>query len=291
MCENLRLVFPQWQGGEPKLIDECVKDFDPKTKAQGYSIGSYLLNFLASKSETPTEIVPVSDEFNEDILKTEKEIYAYQILKKQLEAAFNILNIRKPKRIVTFGGECSVSIAPFTYLASLYKDDISLIWIDAHMDFFIQGDGNIGFHGMPMSLTLGIGEEEIKKMLPGSIDPSNVLLVGLRYFLKSLEERRKSMGIPYISPEKANESTTEIMDFLHKKGNSKVVIHFDLDSLDPSDLSVCMAPEPNGLKVNTVVKIFQEISKEYDIVGLTLSEIFPREVIKLRNLVHSIPVF
>ena len=45
-----------------------------------------------------------------------------------------MLQVSNPDKIVTLGGECSVSVDPFTYLAQKYKNDVALIWIDAHPD-------------------------------------------------------------------------------------------------------------------------------------------------------------
>ena len=39
----------------------------------------------------------------------------------QTKAALNILEIARPDRIVTLGGECSASVVPFTYLADKYE--------------------------------------------------------------------------------------------------------------------------------------------------------------------------
>ena len=37
-------------------------------------------------------------------------------------------------RIVTLGGECSVSVAPFAALARRHGDDQAILWIDSHPD-------------------------------------------------------------------------------------------------------------------------------------------------------------
>ena len=54
--------------------------------------------------------------------------------------------MEQPNKIVTLGGECSVSVVPFTYLANKYKDDVAMIWIDAHPDITLPGDVYPGYH-------------------------------------------------------------------------------------------------------------------------------------------------
>ncbi|SQC36362.1 arginase [Helicobacter fennelliae] len=57
------------------------------------------------------------------------------ILQKQTKSALQILRDKNPDRILTLGGECATSIAPFSYLADKYKGDcVALIWLDAHPD-------------------------------------------------------------------------------------------------------------------------------------------------------------
>ena len=41
--------------------------------------------------------------------------------------------VEKPDKIITIGGNCIVSLAPFDYLHGIYKN-VGIIWIDAHPD-------------------------------------------------------------------------------------------------------------------------------------------------------------
>ena len=50
-----------------------------------------------------------------------------------IEKALKVLQEAKPDRIITIGGNCLVSLAPFDYLHGLYKNP-GIIWIDAHPD-------------------------------------------------------------------------------------------------------------------------------------------------------------
>ncbi|EAY09443.1 hypothetical protein TVAG_126040 [Trichomonas vaginalis G3] len=79
MCEKLRLVFPQWQGGETNNIASYVTELEPKVAAQGYVIGSELLQWLAPVSSVPMEKVPVSLDDSPEAVATENGIFAYKI--------------------------------------------------------------------------------------------------------------------------------------------------------------------------------------------------------------------
>lgn len=73
-------------------------------------------------------------------------------------------------------------------------------------------------------------------------------------------------------------------------GVSKVVIHLDLDVLDPAEIIAGVGVEPDGMKINEVVRVINDIASGYDLVGLTIAEPMPRTAIKLRNLLHQLPL-
>ncbi len=125
----LRLIYPQWQGG---IVDHWMPDIPAEDSSRGYYLGAQLLNLLAPESNQKTVEVPVSLDINDRAI--EKGISARNVIVKQSKAALDILNENNPDRIITLGGECSVSVVPFTYLAAKYPDDIAVVWIDAHPD-------------------------------------------------------------------------------------------------------------------------------------------------------------
>lgn len=71
---------------------------------------------------------------------------------------------------------------------------------------------------------------------------------------------------------------------------SKVVIHFDLDVIDPADMIAGVGVEPDGMKTEEVVRVINDIASEYDLVGLTIAEPMPRIAIKIRNMLNQLPL-
>lgn len=120
----------------------------------------------------------------------------------QTKAALEKLRENNPDKIVTLGGECSVSVVPFTYLAGKYPDDVAVVWIDAHPDINLPGDEYKGYHAMALTACMGMGDEEIMKLLPGKVDASKVLIAGLRAWEKDggTKERQKNLNIKSLSP-------------------------------------------------------------------------------------------
>lgn len=91
-----------------------------------------------------------------------------------------MLHTSNPDRIITLGGECYVSVVPFTYLAKKYDNDVALIWMDAHPDITLPGDVYAGYHAMSVTAGMGLGDKKILSELPIRISPLRILFVGLR---------------------------------------------------------------------------------------------------------------
>lgn len=281
----LRLIYPQWQGG---IVSHWMPDIPANDASRGYYLGARLLNLLAPDNGQKTVEVPISLDINDR--ETDKGVSARKVILKQTQAALDILNENKPERIITLGGECSVSVVPFTYLAANYPDDVAIVWIDAHPDICLPYDEYKGYHAMALTACLGMGDEEIINTLPSKFDASKALLVGLRSWDEGMQERQKDLGIKGLSPEEVAGSSSAVMEWLKGTGASKVVIHFDLDVIDPAEMIAGVGVDPNGMKIDDVVRIINDISTEYDLLSLTVAEPMPRIAIKMRNMLGRLPL-
>lgn len=196
--KTIRLLYPQWQGGNiARWITEVN---DPALASRGYFLGAQLLNFLAPDSGQKTCTVPVATEAGER--ETTDGVLDREAIIAQTKAALDILASEAPDRIVTLGGECSVSVVPFTYLWKKYKGDVAVVWIDAHPDITLPGDAYSGYHAMAVTACMGLGDRRIVSQLPAQIDPARILLVGLRDWERDeIRERQRQHGIEYLAPE------------------------------------------------------------------------------------------
>lgn len=288
MKENtstLRLIYPQWQGG---IISHHIPELQPDDSSRGYYLGAQLLNFLAPASGQMTLQVPVSLDINDRA--TEYGINSYGAILRQTKDALSILNENNPERIIVLGGDCAVSVVPFTYLAAKYTDDVAIVWIDAHPDVNLPYDDYTGYHAMALTACLGMGEKTIMNILPAKVDASKSLLVGLREWDNGMKERQAELGIKGLSPSEVAQDSSAVLDWLKNTGVSKVVIHFDLDVLDPAEIIAAVGVVSSGMKIDEVVRVINDISAEYDIVGLTVAEPMPRIAIKIKNMLDQLPL-
>ncbi len=285
--KTIRLVYPQWQGGNIAQWITEVKD--PEQASRGYYLGAQLLNFLAPNNGQETFTVPIATDIVER--KVTDGVMDKEAILAQTRAAMDILNIQKPDRIVTLGGECSASVVPFTYLADRYNGDVAIVWIDAHPDITLPGDVYAGYHAMAMSACLGLGDKEILAELPAKIDASRVLFVGLRDWERDeIKERQAQYGIRHLAPADVRENSNAILHWLKSCGASKVVVHFDMDVLDPAEIIAAVGVVPDGMKIAEVVRVISDIVKEKDIVGLTIAEPMPRTAIRIKEMLENLPL-
>lgn len=282
---TLRLIFPQWQGG---IVAHWMPELPPDDASRGYYLGARLLNFLAPGNNQKTVEVPVSLDIHNRT--TENGITSYEAILKQTGESLRILKEKNPGRIVTLGGDCAVSVVPFAYLAAKYPGDVAIVWIDAHPDINLPYDTYTGYHAMALTACLGMGDKEIMNMLPANVEPSKALLVGLRDWDEGMRERQKELGIKGLSPGDVAKSSSDVLDWLKTTGASKVVIHFDMDVLDPAELIAAVGVVAEGMKIDEVIRVIHDIASQYEIVGLTVAEPMPRIAIKVKNMLDQLPL-
>lgn len=285
---TLRLIYPQWQGGG--TISDFVPELSAEDAYKGYYLGAKLLDFLAPKTSLDTVEVPISLDIKDRV--EENGIIAYQTLLKQSREAMDLLKLKNPNRIVTLGGECSVSVVPFTYLLNKYQKDVAVVWIDAHPDLNLPYEGHRGFHAMALAACLGLGDKQILDIFPSKIQPSKAIIIGLRSweFEGGTPQRQKEWGVKHLSPEQVANNSSLLLEWLKATGASKVLIHFDMDVIDPKEMIAAVGTDPDGMKIDEVVRLINDINESYDIVGLTVAEPMPRVAIKIQNMMSKLPL-
>lgn len=289
--KTLRLLMSEWQGG----------DYDLSVgSGELYPLGARLLAFLAPKSGEETIEVPVAP-YNPAIQRhKENGVMNQDIVINQMLAARKILEEKKPSKVITFGGECLVSQAPFDYLNGLYGDKLGVIWIDAHPDVSTPAIYDQE-HAMVLGNLLGDGDPLMAREVKHAFKSEQVLLVGMENFNSPKEEENiTKFGLPVLKPSEVKESSQAILDWLKKRQIEYAAIHLDLDSLDPHKFYSQLTNDPDAaekfptvlgkLDIQTVTRIIKDISKHTDVVGLTIAEYMPWDAWQLKHMMEQFPI-
>lgn len=171
MSETLRLLMPQWQGGNNPA----------------YALGAELLAWLApAAGETPQVEVPVEPHDGTD-LPVENGVVARSALLRQLRSARHIIEAHSPKRVIVFGGDCHVAQAPFAYLNELYDGKLGVLWIDSHPDVSTP-EMYCHEHAMVLGNLLGEGDPDFSAEVKRPLKPELVMYAGLQKTLRKETE-------------------------------------------------------------------------------------------------------
>lgn len=287
--KTIRMIYPQWQGASISAWIPEVKN--PDDASRGYYLGAQLLDFLAPKNpQQKTITVPVSQEVGD---RTPVEgVIDRDVIAKQTKTAVAMLDVEQPERIITLGGECSVSVVPFTWLAKKYEGDVAVLWIDAHPDITLLGDVYPAYHAMAVTAMLGKGNKKILSELPAQIPANRILLVGLRdWERQQIFDRQKELGLKHVGVEDVQQSSEKILSWIKATGAKHVLIHFDMDVLDPAEIIPAVGVVKNGLKMAEVVHIINDVTTAYNVDALTVAEPMPRLAINIKNMLNGIKLF
>ena len=254
---TLRLLWPQWQGAGTSSVQALAPEFPFEVARRGYAVGSAVLAAVLPANQGPTAAAPVA--MDDAGLELADGIEAKQVILTQLAQAFEVIRQHDPSRIVTLGGECAVSVAPFSELARRYGDDLAIVWIDSHPDIGTPASQYPGFHAMAVAALTGHGDPQVQELLPAIVSPDRVALVGLHVWAEDDIANVAQWGIHAFSPDDLRATTQPLGDWLAATGCSRVAIHFDIDAVT-------------------------------DVVGITVAEFIPRQVMHLQQLLTGFPL-
>ena len=285
---NLRLLWPQWQGAGTSSVEALAPEFPLDVARRGYAVGTAVLEAILPPHDGPTVTAPVT--MSDEGLEERDGVEAKAVILEQLARALELIRRHDPARILTLGGECSVSVAPFSELARRYGEDLAIVWIDAHPDVGTPQSEYPGYHAMAVATLTGHGDPVVQELLPATFSPDRVALVGLHSWAEDDFPNIAEWGIQSFGPDELRESAGPLLDWIAATGCSRVAIHFDVDAVDSNEIVLGLGIEPDGLTSAEVRRIVADIDGAVDVVGFTIAEFIPRQVMHLRQILNGFPL-
>ena len=286
----LRLIFPQWQGASGPATHQLHPGVDAHDTQLSFNLGPALLELMSPDHDGPKAYVPVSTDTSDEALATVNGIYAREAVVRQLTEALRILRDARPESVVTFGGECSISVAPFSHLASVYGNGLAVLWIDAHSDTGVPGDSYTGFHSMALATLAGEGDAGIIAELPALIPAANILQVGLRHWDEEGIAVKERLGIQSVGITGTPADNRQVLEWIAGTGATQLAIHIDLDVVDRRDFTGSVGQGTDGMRMSELVSLVSDAAGVADIVGLSLTQHIPMELMRLGGLLRDLPV-
>ncbi len=157
---------------------------------------------------------------------------------------------------MTMGGDHSISPE---IVRAIGRKDISVVAVDAHLDFDRELNGNRRSHSTP------------RRREAEFLGVENITVIGIRSWPSESMEEAKKVGINMVTAFEMKESFSTAVDRLPK--DSDVYLTIDMDALDPSYAPGTGTPEPFGMEPWQVIKIIDELAPR--IVGMDIVEVCP----------------
>lgn len=279
--KTVRLLMPQWQGGN---------------NGKSYPMGARLLAWLAPESDAPLLEVPV-ETWDGSPLPLEDGIVGRTAIVKQLRAARTLLDAYQPDRVITFGGDCLVSQAPFDYLNERYDGKLGVLWIDAHPDITTPKNF-LHAHAMVLGNLLGDGDPGLAKEVKRRLDPKLVMLAGVDEMLDYETETVNRLGLRRTGSAALAENSDPVLQWIRDNDIKHLAVHFDLDVLDPRFFRSLLFNNPNGevidafsgkMRLEQVTRLIADAAATTDVVGISFAEHMPWDDINLMNMMDAFP--
>lgn len=279
--KTIRVKYPDWQAGNNPL----------------YYLGSELLAKIVPNNESHKTIKIDIEQPHEQTLTLEDGIVGRGVIERNLKLAKQVIEHEAPDKIITIGGDCLVSQVPFDYLHGKYKDELGIIWIDAHPDIS-NPDIFSHAHAMVLANLLHIGDKNMSNLVKNPFKAKDILYLGVQHPTSEEQYILNSIGLDVNT---VNHST-DITTWLQSHNFSKVVVHLDLDVLNPKSFHSLYfnAPSLTELPENAAIgkMELQQLSAylavifaSCDVVGLSITEYLPWDASYLRNLFNSLDIF
>lgn len=210
-----------------------------------------------------------------------------RVSKSTAKIVYDLIN--KNEKVIALGGDHSICLGTISGAAAVIKNDLGLIYLDAHGDINTDRTSITGnIHGMHLASLMGFGDKRLVQVFNKSIKikKANLLHVG-GYDLDSGE-------IELIEKEKLN--TYKIIDILSNglaplflkidKLNSSVKnvwVSLDLDVIDSTYAPAAGMPNKAGLTYREITTICEYIGKNSRVIGVDVVEYNPLRDIEAKT--------
>jgi len=281
---TLRLVFPQWQGGN-----------NPP-----YYFGSQLLEWLAPAAQGPVEYVDVRTPDGRE-LPIEQGVKARTELLAQLHDAQAKIKKHAPERIVMLGGDCLANLAPIAYLNQRYDGNLAVLWVDTHPDIMDPSLFNHA-HAMVLRNLLGEGDRAFVEAVPVPLKPHNIMYAGLHSMLDVEAELVARHQLRHAGPEALAHTSQPILDWLGEINARHLAVHFDLDVLDAGLFRALLFANPNDppnawdgvaqgkMTIPQIVRLLKDVAAQVEIVEIGITEHLPWDALALKQMLAELPL-
>lgn len=194
----------------------------------------------------------------------------------------NCINLlQKDKINLNIGGDHSISLGSVAASIDKYKDDLFVIWFDAHADInSYEVSKSKNTHGTPLHYLTKSNSYLYESWLhDNQLDYKNLLYIGIRdldYYEQKIINENKIQNINMNVYKKLNiNDPISLNEHFHvlKRiiNNKKIHLSIDVDGLDPSYIMCTGTRVSDGIDLHYLLELIKFFRK--DIVNVDLTEL------------------
>lgn len=280
--KTIRLLYPDYVSGG----------------LETYYFGAHLMaHILPGNERQPLVKVKIAPPDGREKRVTDG-IYGKEEVLAGIREAMKAIEEERPDRIITIGGNCMVSQAPFDYLHGRYANT-GIIWVDAHPDVSMVKDQYPNAHAMVLGSLLGYGDASLSDLMKNrKFQADEILYVGLQGLHDYQEQFLKDIGVDYRAQTGDFVSEEEMRKFMDRFDH--ILVHLDIDVLDPAlfHSTYFANPELVGdgsgggrMTMDKLTEVLHCITDYADVVGLTIAEYLPFDEEKLHKMFAGLDIF
>ena len=278
--KTIRLVIPDWQGGDNPV----------------YALGAKILKAIAPANDNQSTVTIDVPTEPTNLVK-ENGVTGQSIVKETLLKAKDALNQHNPAKVTTLGGNCQVSQAPIDYLNGQY-DHLGVIWVDAHPDISTP-DNYPNEHAMVLGNLLQKGDPVFNQLVDHPLKPEQIFYAGLQEPNAAEKVILPANGLEHQHHQGL--SLTDVKAWVKENAIQHLYIHFDIDVLSPQHFYSTYFNNPQFTSkphtaegIATVPKTWRfltDLNNQFDLVGLTIAEYMPWSAQQLASLMDNLKIF
>ncbi len=186
---------------------------------------------------------------------------------------------------LVIGGDHSIGMGTASGVASFFrekKQDIGLIWFDAHGDMNTpQSSPSGNIHGMPLAHLLGHGDKKLAEIMGyrGKFKPENVALVGIRDIDKKERKLIRKSGIHTFTMRDIDEQgmakvSKQIIKIV-TKNTTGFHLSFDVDVCDPSVIPGSGTLVQGGVSFREAHLLMEHCADSKKMISMEVAELNP----------------
>jgi arginase len=143
---------------------------------------------------------------------------------------------------------------------------------------------------MPLRTLLGDGDEAIVGQCFSIIQPSQVIMGGIRDLDPPEAEYIEKNYISALTVSDIENDAGKVSQLIQAKGFHHVYVHIDLDVLDSGKCPWALCLTPDGMSTDVLMALIRDLKSKFNVVGSSIVELRPTEKMDIKPLKELVDI-